>query len=211
MSETFSAVNRKSGWVECPECGAACRDRELPPDAALRCTRCGVFVRKATGSKSLQGAWAMALAGLLLVLLANVNPILTFDVAGNKQSNHVATGVLDLFDQGYWPVAALVLFAGIAGPALHLAAVGYVASACCLNVSWPALHGVAKMAELMEQWNLVRVYAVATVVSVVKLDMLGAVEWQAGALWVLALSVCSLFAMQFFHRDLVEKRLEELA
>jgi paraquat-inducible protein A len=153
----------------------------------------------------------MASAGLLLVVLANVNPILTFDVAGNMQSNLVVTGVFDLFDQGYWPVAALVFFAGIAGPALHLGAVAYVASACCLGVRWPALRAAAKLAETMESWNLVPVYAVATVVAVVKLDMLGAVAWQVGALWVLALSLCSLFAAQFFDRDLVEKRLEELA
>jgi uncharacterized paraquat-inducible protein A len=78
-------------------------------------------------------------------------------------------------------------------------------------VRWPALRAAAKLAETMESWNLVPVYAVATVVAVVKLDMLGAVAWQVGALWVLALSLCSLFAAQFFDRDLVEKRLEELA
>jgi len=45
----------------------------------------------------------------------------------------------------------------------------------------------------------------------VKLDMLGTVAWQQGALWILALSLCSLFAVQFFDRELVERRLEELA
>jgi paraquat-inducible protein A len=176
----------------------------------LRCGRCGVTVRKQTGSRSLQPAWALATAGLLLVALANVNAILTFDVAGNTQSNLIVTGVYGLFDQGYWPVAALVFFAGIAGPGLHLAAVWYVATACCLGLRWPGLLRMAKFAEVMESWNLVPVYAVATVVAVVKLDMLGTVAWQQGALWVLALSLCSLLAVQFFDRNLVEERLEEL-
>ncbi|MDD5201080.1 MAG: paraquat-inducible protein A [Terrimicrobiaceae bacterium] len=168
-------------------------------------------MRKETGARSFQPAWALATAGLLLVALANANPVLTFDVAGNTQSNLMVTGVLGLFDQGYWPVAALVFFAGIAGPALHLAAVWYVAAACCLGRRWPALRRAAKFAEVMESWNLVPVYAVATVVAVVKLDMLGAVAWQQGALWVLALSLCSLLVVQFFDRDLVERCLEELA
>jgi paraquat-inducible protein A len=201
----------KERWLECPECEAPCRDRELAPGAALRCTRCGVQVRKQTAARALQRAWALATTGLLLVVLANVLPILTFDVAGNMQSNLIVSGVLGLFDQGYWPVAALVFFAGIAGPALHLASVWYVASACCLSRRWPALRRVAKFAEAMESWNLVPVYAVATVVAVVKLDMLGTVAWQKGALWMLALSLCSLFTVQFFDRDLVERRLEELA
>jgi len=63
----------------------------------------------------------------------------------------------------------------------------------------------------MESWNLMPVYAVATVVAVVKLDMLGTVEWQQGALWVLALSVCSLLTLQFIDRNLLESRLQELA
>jgi hypothetical protein len=56
----------------------------------------------------------------------------------------------------------------------------------------------------------VPVYAVATVVAVVKLDMLGTVDWQQGALWVLVLSLCSLLAVQFFDHSLVEQGLEEL-
>ncbi len=153
----------------------------------------------------------MASTGLLLILLANVNPILTFDVAGNTQSNLIISGVLNLFGQGYWPVAMLVFFAGIAGPVLHLAAVWYVAAACCLRRRWPGLPRAVRLAEVMESWNLVPVYAVATVVAVVKLDMLGTVAWQVGAGWVLALSLCSLLAVQFFDRGLVEKHLEDLA
>lgn len=211
MSAPSIPLEKTPGWISCPECEAACRDRALPRRAALRCVRCGVQVRKETGARSFQPAWALATAGLLLVALANANPVLTFDVAGNTQSNLMVTGVLGLFDQGYWPVAALVFFAGIAGPALHLAAVWYVAAACCLGRRWPALRRAAKFAEVMESWNLVPVYAVATVVAVVKLDMLGAVAWQQGALWVLALSLCSLLVVQFFDRDLVERCLEELA
>jgi len=201
----------KSPWISCPECGAACRHRKLTPHSALRCRRCGVVVLRQTGARSLQPAWAMATAGLFFIILANVNPILTFDVAGNTQSNLIISGVAALFGQGYWPVAVLVFFAGIAGPALHLASVWYVAGACSLRQRWPGLHRAAKFAEAMEEWNLVPVYAVATIVSVVKLDMLGTVAWQQGALWVLAVSLCSLLTLQAFDRGLVEERLEELA
>lgn len=198
-------------WISCPECEAPCRDRELPPRGALRCRRCGMVVRKQSETQSLQPAWALATAGLMLIVLANVTPILTFDVAGNTQSNLIVTGIFGLFGQGYWPVAVLVAFAGIVGPALHLGAMWYVLAACCLRQPWPGLHQVDRLAERMETWNLVPVYAVATVVAVVKLDMLGTVTWQVGALWVVILSVCSLAAMQLFDRDLVNKRLEELA
>ncbi len=164
-------------------------------------------VKTSRGSHSLQPAWAFATAGLFFVLLANFEPILSFDVVGDTQMNRIFTGVFELVRQGYWPVALLVCFAGIVAPALHLGAVWYVTSACCLRVRWPYLRKAVRLVELMEPWNLVPVYVVAAVVAVVKLDMLGTVQWLQGAFWVLALSLCSLFTMQAFDRELVEERL----
>jgi len=204
------AIEPASRWISCPECEASCREVPLPPRAILRCKRCGVVVRKSARPTSLQPAWALATAGLFLVVLANVNPILTFDVVGNTQPNLIVTGVVELARQGYWPVAALVFFAGIAGPALYLAAVWYVVSACCLTRRWPQLPRVLKAAEILESWNLVPVYALATVVAVVKLEMLGTVAWQHGALWLVALSLCAFLTGQLFDHRMVEERLEKL-
>jgi len=211
MSEILQSPPATDRWLSCPECGATCRDRDLPPRAGIRCSRCGVWVKREPGPRALQRAWALATTGLILVVLANTTPILTFDVLGNLQSNHLISGVTGLTAQGYWPVAALVFFAGIAGPALHLALVWYVLTACCLSIRWPGLRRAAKAAEILESWNLVPVYVVAAVVAVVKLDMLGAVSWQQGVFWLIALSICSLCTVQFFNRNLVEERLEELA
>jgi len=204
------SVKKHRVWLSCPGCEAACRDRPLPPGAELRCVRCGGRVKKQRGSRSLQSAWALVTAGLIFVIPANVEPVLTFDVAGNTQSNLIVTGVFGLFAQGYWPVAVLVLFGAIAAPALHLAAGWYVLGACCLGLRWPELLRVSKMADWLESWNLVSVYAMATLVAVVKLDMLGKVEWHQGALWVVALSLCSLVTVQMFDHQQVEARLEEL-
>lgn len=205
-----SRTDPSSLWLACPECEAPCRNRALPAGAELRCTRCGVRVKIASGRHSLQPAWAFATAGLFVAILANVEPIMTFEVAGDTQSNHIVSGVTELARQGYGPVAALVCFAGIIAPTLHLAAIWYIASACCLRRRWPAVHRVAVLIEMLEPWNLVPVYAIATVVAVVKLDMMGTVDWKAGALWILVLSLCSLCAAEAFDRELVEERLEAL-
>ena len=197
-------------WIRCPDCEAPCLDRPLPKKAELRCARCGARVKSARGTHSLQPAWAFATAGLFIAVLANVEPIMTFDVAGDMQTNRIISGVIELARQGYGPVAALVCFAGIVAPALHLALIWYVASACCLRRRWPAVHRVAGLVEMLEPWNLVPVYAIATVVAVVKLDMMGTVAWKAGAHWILVLSLCSLCAAQAFDPELVEERLEAL-
>lgn len=153
---------------------------------------------------------ALSIAGLFGLLLANTSPVLSFDVAGRVQSERIVTGVEELFSQGYWPIAILVLLAGILAPALHLGSVAYVSTACCLNISFPRLREAIRVAEWAEPWNLMPVYAIATVVSVVKLRMLGGVEWEFGARWVLGVALFSLFAQQTFDMRLVKSRLEEM-
>lgn len=153
---------------------------------------------------------ALSIAGLFALLLANTNPVLSFDVAGRLQSEYIITGVEELVNQGYWPIAILVFMAGILAPALHLGAVTYVSTACCLNIPFPRIPLAIRLEELAEPWNLMPVYAIATVVSVVKLRMLGGVEWEFGARWVLGVALFSLFAQQTFDRRVVKARLESM-
>lgn len=183
----------------------------MSADQELRCRRCGVSVKKHQDPRSLQRAWALSMAGLILLVMANVQPVLIFDVSGNTQANFMVSGVFNLFSQGYSFVALLVFFCAIAAPAIHLAAACYVLSGCCLGQRLPYLAKALRITERLEQWNLVAVYAVATLVAVVKLDMLGKVEWQLGAFWMVALALCSLLTARAFDVRLVEDRLERLS
>lgn len=202
--------NASAGWLICPDCESACRDRDLKPGEALRCKRCNFQLRQHRGPHALQSLWALASAGLVLVALANTEAVLTFNVAGNTQTNHIFTGIQGLAAQNYAPVAALVFFGAIAGPALHFGSIWYVASACCLNRKWPGLNRVAKLIEKLTPWNLMPVYAVGMMVAVVRLELLGEVEWRQGALWIVILSICSLVIAQIYDRVDAARRLAQL-
>jgi paraquat-inducible protein A len=162
------------------------------------------------GKKTFQPALALSMAGLFALLLANTSPVLTFDVAGRIQHGYIATGIKELLVQGYWPIAALVFVASMLAPALYLSSVAYVSAACSMRLRFPGIRFAMRLSELAEPWNLVPVYSIATVVSVVKLRMIGAVNWNDGARWVLAVALLTLFAQQVFERRLVGHRLDAL-
>lgn len=197
-------------WIPCPHCEASCRERALTEGQELKCTRCGVTVQEFVGKRTLQPAMALSMTGLFVLLLANVSPILTFEVVGRMQSGFMITGVLELSQQGYLPIAILVFFCGILAPALYLGAVCYVSTACALGLRLPMLRFVFEATHLLEPWNLIPVFAIAALVASVKLKMLGTVEWQAGARWVLGVSVMTLFCQQAFDRRLVKERLHAM-
>jgi len=167
-------------------------------------------LRRSSHRDHQQTVWALASGGLILLALANAYPILTFDVAGNTQSNHFITGVLTLAGQGYAPIAVLVLFCGLIAPLVHFLSVWYLAAGFSLGWRLPLALPILRTARRMESWSLIPVFAVACLVSVVKLDMLGSVVWKMGAFWMVGLAVCCLLLTQLFDSTAAEIRLREL-
>jgi paraquat-inducible protein A len=157
-----------------------------------------------------QKAWAIVTTCLICLLMANVTPVMVFDVSGNTQSSFIMTGVFSLLFQGYWPLAILVFCSVLILPLFHLTAFWYLLASCCfqqrLKGSMLALHWVNALAP----WNLMPVFAVATIAAVVKLNQLGTIQWKVGALWIVMLSLLSLIAMRLFDYGAMLKYLEKL-
>ncbi len=207
---TVESFDLREVWLACPRCRADCRDRDLREGEFLQCSRCGAEVKSSKGGRSsILAAWAFSTTALLLMLLANSKPILKFDVAGNSQENLIATGVEGLWNLGFEPLAVLVGFSAIAAPALYLLSAWYVSATCILRLRWPWRRFFFGVAMNLEAWNLMPVFAVACVVSVVKLRTLGTVTWEPGAAWVGLLAIFTLLTIQSFDRRHVMVDLEE--
>ena len=205
------SVSPHGEFLCCDICKAAIRKRELKADEELRCGRCSHLVLKGSYATSLQPAMTLAITGLILVLLSNINPIMIFEVAGSSQENLIITGVLQLGDQGYWPIAYLVFFSAIAAPALYFSSILYVVCSCYLKRRMPYVNQVAGVVELINAWNLVPVFAIACLAAVEKLKLLGNVHWQSGMFWIVLLSLCSILLSHAFDEHLVDERLEEIS
>jgi paraquat-inducible protein A len=162
----------------------------------LFCSRCGEKLAAPRPAKAVQRGLALSLTTLVLLVLANVFPVMTFDVAGAEQSNRIITGVRGLIGQNYGPLAALVFFSAILAPALYLLLACYVLSARSIGRTWPFDFQIWRIVEWLAPWNLVPVFAVACLVAVVRLDLLGTVNWQLGALFVVLLSLSFLVLEQ---------------
>jgi paraquat-inducible protein A len=194
-------------FVSCQICRASIRNQELAADEELHCDRCSHVVKRGYRATSLQPAMALAITGFFLVILANTNPIMIFEVAESTQKNLIITGVIQLWDQGYWPIALLVFFSAIAAPFLYFSSILYVSISCCMRKKLPHVRQIMNFVEQINAWNLVPVFAIACLAAVVKLKLLGNVHWRSGMLWVVLLSICSVVLAHAFDKELVEERL----
>ncbi len=199
------------GWRTCPDCEASYRPRPLAPGHQLRCARCGARLGQGRRSDSLQTPLAMAVTGSTLLVLANIFPVMTFDVAGRNQSNLIITGIQGLVEQGYGPLAVLVFFCAIGAPAIYLGLLCYTLSAAMMRLRLPGLKRAWRWVELAEPWSLIPVFAVACLVAVVRLDLLGTVTWGNGSVFVVLLSLCCLILGRMLDRERIEVLREELS
>jgi paraquat-inducible protein A len=193
--------------IDCAHCGAQVSNRSLARGEILRCSRCRSTVKRYRPQGAERAACALALSGLVLLLWANLYPIMIFSVTQMTQSNEIITGIQVLFLRGYWPIAGLVLFCAIVAPALYFLGVAYSAGACLGRHQWPGAVGAAVLAQVMQPWSLLPVFALACLVAAVKLDLIGHVAWQPGVwliglLALVALCIDSLFDGEQILRQL---------
>ncbi len=159
---------------ECQECGRRYA-LELPSsDLTARCERCGATLLSVPAN-SLQRSLALTITGLVLVFVANTMPFMSLNIKGRFQQVNLITGDVALFDQGLWPLAALVLLTTIVAPTIKLGAIAYVLLGLKLPRPPPGLPVVFRWLERLRPWSMIEVYLLGVFVAYVKLVAFGTI------------------------------------
>jgi len=181
--------------IACHECDLVQRVADMPIDApgnvVLRCRRCNGILQRRPG-KSLDHAVAWSLAGLILLLLANVFPVVSLSVNGQQTETTLFSGALALSQAGQPGVAALVIGVLIVAPALL-----FLLQACILlplhfGRVVPHFTRLMRLLTAVSHWLMFDVFMLAVIVAVVKLSHLAEVSPGYGLWAFLALMLASV-------------------
>ncbi len=177
--------------VECHDCGLRLRLAPLAAGVIAHCPRCAAHLRWRGSSDA---ALALALTGLVLILLANFMPFLSFGMEGQSDAASLATGAIALYGDGLWPLTILILFLTVAAPALKLGATSYVLLAFKRRRPTRVLVTLLRWMDALSPWSMIEVYLLGLFVAYVKLTALASVELGVAvyALGALVLVMASL-------------------
>lgn len=115
------------------------------------------------------------LAALVLFVLANVYPFMTFELEGRAQQNTLVTGVLELYRSGMVMLAVLVFCASVLAPAIKILGMLYVLLPVWLNyVPWKAASAF-RWIQTLTPWAMMEVYMLGVLVAIVKLSQLASI------------------------------------
>jgi len=158
----------KQTLIACDECDLIHRMQPLQAKSKARCRRCGapLYVHI---PETVDRTLAMALGGLVLLLIANSYPFLSLESQGNVLETTLITGTILLSKQSMVGVAILVLLTSMLVPCLLLAALVYVLWPLKRGYRLPATRRIFRLALILRPWSMTEIFLLGILISVVKL------------------------------------------
>jgi paraquat-inducible protein A len=194
-------------FVACESCDLLHRGIELARGCRALCSRCG---ERLYGSPidSLERTLAFTIAAAVLLVLANAYPFLKFSLGGQVQENRIVTGILDLYQSGFQPLAALILLTTVVAPFLEIFLHLWAIIPVLLGFRFPGVEFAARASTKMAGWSFLEVYLLAVIVAVVKLAMMATVNLEMGAYAFFALIAVLTAARSSLEVDFLWSRIE---
>lgn len=160
--------------IACHECDLLHRIQPLPDGGAARCVRCDALLYYQK-KDSLDRTLALTIAGLVLLIVANIFPFLAMKSKGLVRETTLITGIKGLYLQGMEALALLVFLTIILVPLVHIAGMLYVLVPLKFNRVPRYLPLVFRFIRSLQPWGMMEVFMLGILVSIVKLGKMATI------------------------------------
>ena len=155
--------------IVCHACDLAHRLDGIAPASRVRCFRCQAELYR-TSAAGVDTAIAFAAAGLVLFIIANLYPLVSFKVNGTTRMATLTGAALGLYDQGYATLAVLVIFTAVLVPLTQILSFLYVLVPVRLGLRAPGQETVFRVLAALRPWGMTEVFVLGAIVALVKLS-----------------------------------------
>jgi paraquat-inducible protein A len=150
--------------------------------------------------RSNANAAALAVAAAVMLVPANLLPVLATATSGNNRTDTIFSGVMNLWHNGLWGIAAIVFIASIVIPILKLAGL-----ALLLYRTRHATHGDPHMLtgvytaiDFIGRWSMLDVFLGAFLTGLIQFGEFSTVAARSGIVAFAAAVVLTVLATQAF-------------
>lgn len=174
---------------------------------AARCTRCGALLYQ-NRPASLARASAFSLAALLLMVLVHVFPFLTMDAASMRRHLTLVGAAGALIRQDAPILGSSIILFTIVTPLMLAGGMIYVCLPLMFGRAAPGSFTVAKWMYRSEPWNMVEVFLLGVLVSLLKIAKVADVHFDIGFWAFGGVMLCMAAAVAGIDREELWDRLE---
>jgi paraquat-inducible protein A len=161
-------VTPPSTLLACPDCDLLQRLGDVPEGSTAVCSRCGGLLRK-NPRNGLDRALALTYSAAILFVVANSFPFLSFEMKGEETHTTLATGIIDMYNQGKWEISLLVAFTIVIAPVAQIAILIYLLTPIRLGRVPYGLPFAFRILRHMLPWSMMEVFMIGILVAIPKL------------------------------------------
>lgn len=199
-----SDVTPDEPLTACHVCRLLHRQHDAHGNPQQRCVRCRAPLHHRIVD-SVQRTWALLLAASIMLLPANLLPVMTVSQLGRGEPNTILSGVVHLIEAGMWGLALIVFFASIVVPLAKIATLAFLLRTIGRRSSWRPRDRTRlyRATELIGAWSMVDVFLVGLLAGLVSLGVLASIEPGLGATFFGAAVVLTMLAAHSFDPRLI--------
>lgn len=168
------------------------------------CPRCGTPLHHRR-ENSLARTWALVLSASLLMIPAQLYPVMTVSQLGRGSPDTILSGVVKLLSAGYLGLAAIVFVASIVVPVAKLVALVFLLRTVEKGSAWRPRDRtfLYRVTEIVGAWSMVDVFLVGLLSGLVSLNLLANIVPGIGATFFGAVVILTMFAAHSFDPRLI--------
>ncbi len=168
------------------------------------CSRCHapLYLR---APQSLARTWALVITSAILLIPANVYPVMTVIYFGSGQPDTIMSGVIHLMEAGMYPIALLVFAASIAVPVMKLLGIAWLLLVVQLRLQLSPFQCTVmyRYIELIGRWSMLDLFMISILVTLVDLGKIATVTAGTGSTAFAAVVVFTMLAAMSFDPRLI--------
>jgi paraquat-inducible protein A len=154
--------------IVCDECGLAHRRQPLGHGAVARCTRCDAVIER-SHRLSIDGLLALTVAAAAAYFVAVNAPLLTLSLRGPAESASLIDAIATAWQNGEPLIAAIAALTALIAPAAFVGLRLYVLFPLSAGSKPAGFAWCVRMLHQADRWNMVEVFTVGVLLSLVRL------------------------------------------
>ncbi|MCA0892698.1 paraquat-inducible protein A [Microbulbifer agarilyticus] len=178
--------------------------RVKPATHTCFCPRCGARMHGRVEA-SLMLTWALTITGALLLIPANVLPVMTVIYLGAGDPSTIISGVFELYHAGFWGIALIVFIASIAVPVMKLVGLVILCLVVQLRLNVPPRQSmrIYRVVSAIGRWSLLDLFMISILVALVDMGAIAEVAAGPGSTAFATVVIVTMFAVRAFDPRLV--------
>lgn len=205
--KTHHCEARLDHYVICRHCDSIYEYCELPKGQQAHCKQCNTLLYRSP--LDAQSAFIFTLTACLLFVGTHLFPLVTLRFPDTATTIHVFSTVRILVDNKMYVLACFVFFTIVLSPAFYLGLILWSIFSLHFKIATRATKNILHFISHLPPWNMLEIYMLGILVSLVKLSSFGEIEFNAGFWLFCCLIFFAIFtSSQFSLQRLLSNELD---